>query len=200
MLKRTAFLGVLICAVTCSAARSAEELEPPDLERYLRWGPVRARPGMDVSNVGYDNNIFYVTGTTPKVSDVTATLSPKLDGLMLFGDRAFLTFLAKLDFGLYLQNSSLNFINKRGKTRITLPSRSKRFGLFADLSLSSVNERPVDLQDIRPIRDNRLFGVGAIVEPGWRSSVEVRQSRSKITYVDPDAPMIPMLPRTSKRS
>ena len=71
--------------------------------------------------MGYDTNIF--ASTLNPVGDYTATLSPKLDGLFLFGDRAFLTFDARFDYTAYAQHTDQNFTNKRGKARMKLPVR-----------------------------------------------------------------------------
>ena len=57
----------------------------PDLARYHRWGPLRARPGFQFSNVGYDTNIF--ADTVNPVGDYTATLSPKLAALAAFTEK-----------------------------------------------------------------------------------------------------------------
>jgi hypothetical protein len=182
----TVILVALAALATPCAASKQSKLEPPDLERYLRWGAVRARPGLEVSNVGYDSNIFRATGDREPVSDFTATLSPKLDGLTLLGDRAFLTFLARLDYTLYLQNMDQNFLDRRGKARITLPMKNKRFGLFSNLKLDTIQERRVDQESVRLERSDRLLGFGVILNPGWRTQIELGYSLASINYTDPD--------------
>lgn len=158
------------------------KLEPPDLSRYLRWRPLRARPGLELSNVGYDDNIFF--REQEKTSDYTATLTPKLDGLILFGSRAFLVFTERLDYTLYLKNTDQNYLNQRGTARLTFPFR--RLGLFTDLGLSNIKERQVDRQDIRPERREARLGFGILLRPGWRTEIEVSQSTTDWRYVDPD--------------
>ena len=165
----------------CFAQQSA--LEPPELGRYVRWGPLRARPGFEISNVGYDDNIF--ASNANKVGDYVATLSPKLDGLVLFGDRAFLTFTEKLEYTAYLDNSDQNFTNQRGAARTTFPLRRK--GFFIDGLLNRVKERPVDQQDIRVDRDEDGLGVGLILAPGWRTEIEIGRSHQTWSYFDEDA-------------
>jgi hypothetical protein len=175
-----ALIAALGCA-PCLAQQSA--LEPPDLGRYLRWGPLRARPGFEVSNVGYDDNIF--ASNTEKVSDYTATFSPKLVGLVLFGDRAFLTFTEKLEYTTYLDHSDQNFTNQRASARTTFPLRRK--GFFVDGLYNRFKERPVDQQDIRADRDEDGFGVGLILAPGWRTEIEIGRSHKRWRYFDEDA-------------
>ena len=77
-------------------ADAESKLEPPDLGRYLRWGPLRVRPGFQIKNLGYDDNILL--DNEERISDYTVTLAPKGDGLVLFGDRAFLTFQEEADY------------------------------------------------------------------------------------------------------
>jgi hypothetical protein len=175
-----ALIAALGCA-PCLAQQSA--LEPPDLGRYLRWGPLRARPGFEVSNVGYDDNIF--ASNTEKVSDYTATFSPKLVGLVLFGDRAFLTFTEKLEYTTYLDHSDQNFTNQRASARTTFPLRRK--GFYIEGLYNRLKERPVDQQDIRADRDEDGLGVGLILAPGWRTEIEIGRSHKKWSYFDEDA-------------
>jgi len=177
-------LSALVAALWCAPCFAQESaLEPPDLGRYLRWGPLRARPGFAISNVGYDDNIF--ASNASEVGDYTATLSPKLDGLVLFGDRAFLTFAEKLEHTLYLDHSDQNFTNQRGAARVTFPLH--RTGFYVDGLYNRLKERPVDQQDIRADRDEDGLGVGLILVPGWRTEIEIGRSYKTWSYFDEDA-------------
>lgn len=180
-------LVLLMLAVACGAspAFAARELEPPDLSRYLRWGPLRVRPGVELSNLGYDDNIF-LDSVQAKVGDYTATLAPKADGLILLGHRAFITFDERLEYTLYLDNNDQNFLNHRGKARLTVPL--KRFGVFTDLVMNRVRERPADREDIRARRREDGLGVGLIFEPGWRTTIEAGVTTTDWRYSDPDSP------------
>ncbi len=89
------------------AQHQENKLEPPDLANYRRWGFLRARPGIELSDLGYDSNIFY--SNTQPVSDTTATLSPKLDGLILLGSKAFITLRDQFDYTVYAEHSDQNF-------------------------------------------------------------------------------------------
>jgi len=178
---RLALVAGLGCT-PCLAQQSA--LEPPDLERYLRWGPLRVRPGLEVSNFGYDDNIF--ARNTDQEGDYTITLAPKVDGLLLFGNRAFLTFKEKLEYTAYLDNRDQNYTGQRGSARLTVPLQ--RTGIFVEGLLNRLKERPLDQQDIRADRDEDGFGAGVIVAPGWRTEIEIGKGRKVWRYADPDAP------------
>ncbi len=174
---------VLVLAVAAGAPTWAQDpLEPPDIAKYLRWGPLRARPGIALSNLGYDDNIF-LSGTNI-VGDYTATVSPRLDGLVLFGDGPFLTFREQLDYTAYFSNSEQNYYDNRAVAKLTVPFR--RFGVMTDGTLNRIRERPVDLDDIRPIRRETGLGAAVLVRPGWRTDVEVRVGQMAYEYSDPN--------------
>jgi hypothetical protein len=177
---RVALVSALSCA-PCLAQQSA--LEPPDLGRYLRWGALRVRPGLQISNVGYDDNIF--ASNTNKVGDYTATLSPKLDGLVLFGHRAFLTFTEQLGYTIYKDNSDQNYTDQRASARATFPLRRK--GFYVEGLFNRLKERPIDQQDIRADRDENGLGVGLILAPGWRTEIEIGHAFKTWSYFDEDA-------------
>jgi hypothetical protein len=158
------------------------DLEPPDLGRYFKWGPLRVRPGLVVSDMGYDDNIL--SSSSDPVDDYTMTVGPLLDGVVLFGDRAFLTFEEKAEFTFYAENDDQNFVNQRGKARLTLPLQ--RVGFFVHGRLDRLQERPLDLQDVRTDRDRDTLGAGVIFVPAWRMEIELAQSRSDLHYDDRD--------------
>lgn len=174
-----AVLAVLQAGLLC---RAESRLEPPDLDRYLRWGALRARPGVELANLGYDSNILY-SAENP-VPDYTATAFAKLDGLLLFGSRAFMTFDPKLGYTAYLENPDQNYPIFRGTARATLPI--SRYGFFGEMVLNRDTERPVDLQDARPFRSESALGLGVILEPGWRTTFEISRRRTRWAYDDPD--------------
>lgn len=185
--------ALVACALVGAGAAVAEvdqsRLEPPDTERYLRWGPLRVRPRIALRNLGYDNNILY-TSAAEQVGDYTATLTPRLEGLVLFGSRAFLTFEEQLDYTVYLENSDQNYLDNRTAGRITVPFSN--FGLFVDVSGTRRRSRPVDREDIRNRETERRITAGGIARLGWRTEVEVGFGVGDITNTDPDfAPTMP---------
>jgi hypothetical protein len=169
-------------ALHAAAANAESKLEPPNTERYLRWGPLRVRPGLQIKNLGYDDNILL--NDEEKIGDYTVTLAPKVDGLVLLGDRAFLTFQDEAAYTAYFDTSDQNYWNFKHAGRVTVPFG--RFGVFSDLQLSDVRERPVDRDDIRPERRDEVLGGGFIVLAGWRTEIELGFRRRDITYTDRD--------------
>lgn len=181
-MKRAVVIAVLLLGLA-GQLHATTSLEPPELSRFLRWGPVRVRPGIELSNLGYDDNILF-SDSREKVGDYTATVSPKLEGVVLFGSRAFLTFKERLDYTVYFDNSDQNYLDNRTSARLTVPFR--RMGVFADGLWSRFNSRPVDLEDTRPEGQESRYGVGVILTPGWRTEIEIGRVVRDLSYDDRD--------------
>jgi hypothetical protein len=190
-------LAVLALAAACSPAAFAQAdsfLDPPDTSRFLSWGPFRVRPGVAISDLGYDNNVFAITDNSPipKVGDYFIALTPRVEGLVLFGHRAYLTFDASLQFYAYAQQSELNYFNGFGKARLTVPFRN--FGFYGDFGYDRTRDRPYDAQSIRPLRKEYPLGAGFIARFGWRTDTELGYAQSRITADDPNTPCDPSVP------
>ena len=184
-MKLAPILVGLLLLLPGASLRAASKLEPPDLDNYLRWGPVRVRPGFQMSQLGYDDNILFSTARGP-VGDYTATFTPKLDGLILFGHRAFFTFVQRFDYTAFAQNRQLNYLNNYTQGRVTVPLQ--RVGFFVDGLLHRYNFRPVDLETVQTQGVERRIRGGVIFTPGWRTEIEIGQAYRRLFYteVDPD--------------
>lgn len=173
-----------MASLLATSLLAQSELEPPDSARYLRWGPVRARPGLNLTNFGYDDNIL-LTSDDRKIGDVTATVSPKLVGLVLFGHGPFLTFEQRFDYTAYATHTDQNFLDNHTSGRFTFPIRH-RFGVFAEALFSLTHQRPVDLEELRPEVRGREAGFGFIFEPGWRTELQLTRTLASYSYQDQD--------------
>ena len=173
-------------------AQTISPLDPPDTAQYLRWGPLWARPGFAISDLGYDSNVKAVTDQTAaqdpalKVGAYFIAATPRLKGLVLFGHRAFLTFDTSVQVYAYAQQSDLDYFNAFVNARLTVPFR--RFGLYGDVGFYRTRDRPYDAQSIRPLRKIYPLGAGLIVKFGWRSDAEFGYAQSRFTADDPSDP------------
>ena len=174
----TSLAVILLAGLPAAAA-----LDPPDLERYLRWGPLRVRPGFRISNFGYDDNILF-SSATQTVGDYSGTVSPDLEGLVLFGSRAFVTFDAGADYTAYLDNSELNYLNHEETVRLTVPVR--RIGVFAQVDYEDQQLRPVDREDARSQLQRDGYEAGLLLQPGWRTEIEIGRRFDDLHYDDRD--------------
>jgi len=179
---RRLLVGLLLAGAIGTVPAAENKLEPPDLDRYIRWGPLRVQPGLRLWNLGYDDNILY--SADEPIGDYTATVTPRLDGLVLFGRKAFLTFDARLDHTFYLDTSEQNFTNWSLAGRATMPLRD--FGVFGEWKLADSKERPIDQEDVRADREERTAAAGVVWQPGWRTQIELAGTTTDLTYTDPD--------------
>ena len=181
-------LWIVGLALLSIPAHGESPLEPPELSRFLRWGPVRVRPGFVLSNLGYEDNVFCRSNgelsTRPRVGDTTITLSPRLEGVLLLGSYAFTTFTERLDYTAYQHQSQLNYFNQFGSLRTTFPFR--RMGLFVEGDFNRTKDRPLDQQDIRNQQTERRLGAGFVFLAGWRTEVEIENVASGWSNRDPD--------------
>jgi len=174
------WLLVALAGVPTAAQQQENKLEPSKLESYRRWGFLRARPGFELTKLGYDSNILS-NSTNERISDYTATLSPKLDGLILLG-RSFVTLSEKFHYTLYRKNHEQNFWNNQFSARATVPLRS--FGVFSEIAVDDLRWRPIDQEDVRIESRRRNVGTGVILQPGWRTEIELARHVNRWRYTD----------------
>lgn len=188
-----AAIALALGALTSLAAET--RLEPPPLDRYVRWGPLRVAPSLTVENLGWDDNIL--SNPNRRVGDYTVSIGPRLEGLLRFGDRAFLTFDERLQYSAFASNGDQDFVSSRGRARVTVPLRP--FGMFVEGTHERTRERPIDLERVRPRRTTRGVRAGVIVPLGWRTEVELSTGTRSYRYRDPDAADPTALPRRLDR-
>lgn len=188
--KRLLSLFLLVLACSAVLAQEISPLEPPDTARYLRWGPFRVRPGIAIDDLGYDSNVFAIPNNSPlaPVGDWFLAVTPKIQGLVLFGHRAFLTFDERLQFYAYARQSEIDYFNNFFNTRLTVPFG--RFGVYGDIGYDRTRDRPYDAQDIRPIRKSYPVGVGFIIKIGWRTDAELGYVHGRFTAEDSNGGLI----------
>jgi hypothetical protein len=187
-------LVVLAAGSPAVVAQSISPLEPPDTSRYLSWGPFRVRPGIAISDLGYDSNVFAIPDDSPlpRVGDYFIAVTPRIRGLVLFGHSAFLTFDERLEFYAYAHQREIDYFNNFFNARLTVPFR--RFGIYGDIGYDRTRDRPYDAQSIRPLRKAYPLGAGFIVKFGWRTDAELGYVRSRFTADDPSDPCDPSVP------
>jgi hypothetical protein len=180
--RRTAtfLLIALLCGAATSAAADAA-LEHPDLILYERWGALRARPRIQLLDVGWDTNVF---NSAVETGDYRATFAPGLEGLVLFGDIAFLTFDSEARYTAYSSYDELNYLDLLNSGRLTFPLG--RLGFFAGGQYDRVRKTPVDLNDVRPVYVTERIELGTIFEIDARSSIELSHNYWNLTHEDDD--------------
>lgn len=190
LLKVVGFVAAL-AASGPALAQSGDPTRPPDLSRYLRWGPLHVRPGLVIPQVGRDDNVKYCydgEADCTRLSDFVVTVSPRLDGLFFLGKRAFVTFNERFDYSFYSHDDDaeygdLNYGNNYLSGRIALPLR--RIALWSDLAHNRIRERPIEQENVRPTQRENRVGFGARVTFGWRTDLDLGFTRSDWQYTIP---------------
>ncbi|MEE9219109.1 MAG: outer membrane beta-barrel protein [Acidobacteriota bacterium] len=156
--------GAVVVLAACLAlpAGAAQQEEPPDpdlsTEGMRRAGPFYLRPFVALKDAGYDDNIR-LEGEGEAESDVTATLGPGLDTLLLTGDRGGIFLSTEFDYVAFRDHSDLNHWNNYTRARgIYL---TKRAALSLENRFISVRERPNFEIDQRLRRDENIV-TGAV--------------------------------------
>jgi hypothetical protein len=111
-------------------------------------------------------------------------VAPGLNGLILFGDKAFLTFDSELPYTAYANYQELNFLNVFNSARVTFPLG--RFGIYTEGRYDRDRKVPVDLNDVRPVYTTRELGAGAILETSDRTAIELFHGERALTHTDDD--------------
>lgn len=172
--------AVSVCLASLGAV-AQDALMPPPTSAYLQWGPLWARPAVRLINVGFNSNVF---NSAVGEGDFTATIAPQLNGMLLFGDTAYMTFFGAARFTAYETFAELNYWDVLARERVYFPLG--RWGLFTGLRFDRVRRSPVDLDAIRPVEELRRFDAGAILKLGPRSSFTYTFRHSDFKNFDDD--------------
>lgn len=180
--------AILLGGLSWAGAHGGVDDGPPDAEelmRYQRWGALRSRPRLRLLDAGWDSNVFY---SKQQTGDYRATLAPGLDGLILFGDQAFLRFDSELRYTAYETFSSLNHLDLRNAARVNfLFGRSRA---YVGGGFDRVRRTPVDADDVRPAFVTRYGEAGTILQSDGRGSVELALAYRDLTHQGDDFDMV----------
>lgn len=95
----------------------------------LRLGPLKVLPLLRLSDVGYDNNVYYRDRADEPVGDYTATLSPEIKAAWLLGSSVILSASESPEYDFFLKESGL-------RTLTNSYNLGSRILLFRGLALS----------------------------------------------------------------
>ncbi len=158
-------LALLALAAPLPArAAGAEDALPADFGLYRQSGPLAWKGTLALRNAGYDSNIFSVDAE--RVSDYSATFSPRLDLLLRPGPRSVITAAQEIDRTAHLHTSSQNTSGSLTSLRGDLFLAHTR--LHGAASYDSARVRPVDRLDLRPRQIDLHVESGATFERSER--------------------------------
>ncbi len=143
-------------------------------------GPFYLRGFLVIQDVGYDDNVF-LAGEGE--GDTTATMGPRVEALVRFGDRGGLRIFQQFDYVAFGNNTELNHWNRDSRAKGIFLLKRVRWSL--ENSYLSREERPNPEIDDRVRRnDHALTGEVRTVKLG-RAEIDLLLRHQKIAY-DPD--------------
>ena len=154
-----------------------------ELLRFERWGPLRARPRLGILEMGWDTNIFNAPAGQ-ETGDYRFTTAPGLEGLVLFGDRAFLRFDSELRYTSYSAYSDLDYFDTENEARLTFPIG--RWSVYTGGRYDRVRKTPIDVDDVRPLYVTGSAALGLTVPTGAKGSLELAHAYTDREHEDDD--------------
>jgi hypothetical protein len=154
-----------------------QERVDPVTEARIHLGPLGITPAIGLSNFGIDSNVFNEV-TEPK-RDVTATITPRLDGWMRLG-RARVSALNRLDlvyFATYAGERSLN-----ARQTFGVEASLRRLRPFGSVGLTNTRERPGFEIDARSRRREVRLAMGGDLRLTPKTSATGEVSRTTVSF------------------
>ena len=176
-------VGLLLIVWTIPAAVMAQSTAPTPIDdvrenNRLHFGPLYAKPTLQLKELGVDNNVFNTYGE--QLSDFTATFAPRMDWSVPVAKRALFQATTAADLVWYAQYASERSVDPQLDFRGQVFLR--RLTLFAESDYLNTRQRPNQEIDIRArhIDEGLKGGVDVSVTP--ELSVRVTGEHSSTRY------------------
>jgi hypothetical protein len=167
----------ILLLVLCASATSAQTGSQPEARPRVRLGPVGLTPGIGLTDLGVDTNVFNEP-SNPK-RDFTATVTPALDASIHLG-RARVAARTRLDLVYFARYAGERSANTRNGVTVDAPLR--RLRPYASADWISVRERPGFEIDERSKRREYRLTAGAEIRLGAATSATIDTSRRAIGF------------------
>jgi hypothetical protein len=186
-MKPRGFIVALVCAVISAAAvthaqdkekaASGSEIEDPSAGARFQWGPLKFTPGIAITNVGIDNNVF--NDPDHKFQDTTAAVGPAVNAWTALGRLR----VAAKSSGQYLyfkEFDSQRSWNTAHTLRLDLPLN--RIRPFAEGSYVNTRDRPGYEIDSRARASTNGVTLGSQLVLSGKTTAVLSVSRSTIAF------------------
>jgi hypothetical protein len=176
-------VAAVVIACTLPAAATAQSTAPTPIDEVrqddrMHFGPLYAKPVLQVKELGIDNNVFNTYGE--QVSDFTLTFAPKMDWSVPVAKRALLQATTAADLVWYAQYASERTIDPQLDFRGQMFFR--RLTLFAGRDYLNTRQRPNQEIDIRARHVDEGLKAGFDVSVTPELSVRVTGQRLSTRY------------------
>jgi hypothetical protein len=174
----TLTLTMVILAIGVAGPAYAQSSDPPN-DAPFQAGPLVLAPVIRLTNVGHDSNVFNASEGQNPQSDITATLSPSVDGwLRMAHGRA--NGRTQFDAYYFKQLTGLRAIDNDTSGHIEVPVN--RVLAYATGSFTNTGHRQTVEIDALPRQRNDALTLGADVRLTAKATVGLYTRRTSLHY------------------
>jgi Putative beta-barrel porin 2 len=172
----------LVCLCLAAAARASAQApeEDPAASARFQVGPLRFTPGIAITNLGVDNNVFNDPNNRQK--DTTAAIGP-IAKLWLDVGRSRLTSNVSVQYLYFNEFDNQRAFNTANDGKWEVPLA--RLTPFVTGSYSNTKDRPGFEIDARSRLVNSSVGLGTSLRLSGKTSFVLSATRSRLIF-DPD--------------
>jgi hypothetical protein len=150
-----------------------------------RWriGPFRLLPAFQLRDVGYDDNVYYLSRTEQPIGDFTATISPSLTAFLLYRHWIILSVHENPEYVFFFKQKSERSWNNNfsPEIRLRLPGN---FSLTGNYRFQKTRRRASSEFDVRANEKDRSYGGQLFYETPRRTAIGLSAQVLRISYED----------------
>src|SRR5262245_39749269 len=170
--------SVIVTATSTAVLAQAQSSDPPS-NAPIQAGPLVLAPVIRLTNVGRDSNVFNMNEDQNPQSDVTATLSPSIDGWLRMA-HARANGRTQFDAYYFRQLTGLRAIDNDTSGHIEVPVN--RVLAYATGSFTNTGHRQTVEIDALPRQRNDALVVGADVRLTAKATAGLYTRRTSLQY------------------
>ena len=174
--RAVAFVSLFLAVALPASAQEPVEEKPGDHARF-QWGALRFTPGIAVTDIGVDNNVF--NDAEHPVSDTTMAVGPAVNAWLNVGALR----VSEKSAGQYLyfrKNDNQRSWNTADELKLELPL--SRFRPFAIGSYANTRQRPGFEIDSRARATTNMAMFGSDVRMAGRSLLTLSAARTTTAF------------------
>lgn len=176
---RVVFIRLLLLAIASAPAGRAAAQQPPSRPPgQIRFGPLSLTPGIGLTDLGVDTNVFNTQDN--RKADFTFTLVPQVDALVDLR-RIRVQSVVGLDVVYYQTFKSERSINRDAQARVEIQP-SRRLMLFGSASVLNTRTRLSVELDARARREAKSVTTGFELRIGRKLTVGLAGSSTETTF------------------
>ena len=153
----------------------------------FKIGPFRLYPTFSITNIGYDDNVYYKRESDDPISDYTATLSPELQVNVLFRNYLILSFTENPAYLFYFKQTRERSWNNSLSSQFKLLLLN-RFVLTGSYSKSNRKIRATSEFSARIRTLYEQYKMGFYYETPRQTALGLSVSSSRMYFKDEDIP------------